>query len=194
MKTQSQIISLCTLLMFFSSASISNATVVKKLSDENLVTHARTILTGSVTSITSEWNKERTKIYTYITITPRNFLKGDDTQEQLVIKQLGGEVGDIGMRVEGTSVFEKDEEVFLFLKKGPQGFQRVVGLSQGKLYVKTDPDTKRKILVKKRIQRIKTPSGKTAKITLEIKSDKKLFLDEFTNRIRTILQKQEITK
>ena len=177
------------LILFAHFVSPTNATVVRKLSDEEMVSNAQTIVIGTCTSIKSEWNEERTKIFTYITIVPKNILKGSEPPQEIIIKQLGGEVGEIGMHVEGISVFEEGEEAFLFLKQGRKGFQSIVGFSQGKLSIKTDPDTQRKILYKRSIQYIRTPEGKLKRTFVEIKSDKKLFLDEYTGRIQNIIQR-----
>lgn len=178
------------LIVFGIRLPIVNATVVKKLSEDEMVNQAQTILTGTCTSIRSEWNEERTKIFTYITISPQTPLKGDQIPQEITIKQPGGEVGEIGMRVDGASVFEEREEVLLFLKKGRKGFHRILGLSQGKFSIKTDPTTQRKILFKKKVKRVRTPSGKIVKKIFEIRSDKKIFFDEFTNRIQSILQRK----
>jgi hypothetical protein len=167
---------------------ISNATTTKKLTDEDLVNQAHVVITGRCTSIRSEWNDDRTKIFTYITISPRDFLKGERKAEAVIIKQPGGEVGEIGMRVDGVSVFEEGEDVLLFLEKGKNGFYRTLGLSQGKFSVATDPASGRKVLLKKRMEFVKTPDGTINKKVVEIPSEKKIFLDDFTGRIINILK------
>ena len=129
------ITTVCIVLFVWSIPLTARGTAVRKLSEEDMVNQAGTILTGTVTSIKSEWNEERTKIFTYITITPNNFLKRNGTTQEIVIKQPGGEVGDIGMLVEGASVYEEGEEVLLFLRRGRKGFHRTVGLSQGKFSI-----------------------------------------------------------
>lgn len=183
-------------LIFFIFLSIAialtraNATVVQKLSDEDKTVQAQAILIGTCTSIRSEWNEEGTKIFTYITISPQTVLKGDDIPEELVIKNLGGVVGDIGMHADGTSVFEEGEEVLLFLRRGTRGLHKVLGLSEGKFSVKTDPDTQRKVLVKKRVRWTRTLNGKIEKRIFDIKPDKKVFLDDFVERIQNILQEK----
>ena len=169
----------------------SQATMVMKLDDEAMVNQAETVVTGTVTSMRSEWNKERTRIFTYITITPSNFLKSDGSPDEIVIKEPGGEVGEIGMFVEGSSVFEEGEEVLLFLKRGRKGFHRTVGLSQGKFSIQSDPVTQRKILLKKRARLKKDSSGKIKKETFSITSDKKLYLEDFERKIKDILQRKK---
>jgi len=167
-----------------------NATVVKRLSDQDLVNQTQMVLTGTCTSIRSEWDEDGTKIFTYITISPQNFIKSDEAPQEITVQQLGGEVGDIGMHVDGVSAYEEGEEVILFLKKGRKGFHRTLGLSQGKFSIKTDPISQRKVLIQKRVRLVRTHNGKLEKKNLEIKSDKKKFLDEFTSRIQNILQRK----
>ena len=172
----------------------SQATMVMKLSEEDMANQAGTIVTGTVTSVKSEWNEERTKIFTYITITPSNFLKGDQPAQEIVIVQPGGEVGDIGMLVDGTPVFEEGEEVLLFLNRGRKGFHRTVGLSQGEFSIQSDPITQRKVLLKKRARLIRESSGKIKRETITIKSNKKLYLDDFEKKINDILQRKNGVK
>ena len=170
------------------------ATMVMKLSEEDLANQAATIISGTVTSVKSEWNEERTKIFTYITITPNSSLKGDRPTQEIVIEQPGGEVGDIGMFVEGTSVFEEGEDVLLFLERGRKGFQRTLGLSQGKFSIESDPVTQRKILLKKRARLIRDSNGKIKRKAFTIKSDRKLYLDDFKKEIQDILQRKNKDK
>jgi hypothetical protein len=164
--------------------------VVKRLSDQDLVNQAQMVLTGTCTSITSEWNEDGTKIFTYITISPQNFIKSDEAPREVTIKQLGGEVGDIGMRVEGTSVFEEGEEVLLFLRRGRKGkgLHSILGLDQGKFSIKTDTDTGKKRLYKKKVRRVRNRQGRMEKKFLEIKSDREQFLDDYLNKIQNIIQ------
>ncbi len=91
-----------------------NATMVKKLSEDELANQAQTIVTGTCTSVRSEWNEEGTKIFTYITISPQTSLKGDQIPPEITIKQPGGEVGEIGMHVDGVSVLKKAKKHFFF--------------------------------------------------------------------------------
>jgi hypothetical protein len=173
------------LSLFYSA----NATIVRPLSEEELAEQAETIFVGQCVSIKSEWNEERTKIFTYITVSPQNFLKGSGRPQTVVIKQPGGEVGEIGMRVDGISVFEEGEEVLLFLQRDQRDFYKTIGLSQGKFSISTDQDTGRKVLVKKRVELVRNPDGKIGKKVVEIKPERKTFLDDFTTRIRDTLKR-----
>ena len=183
-------ITLFTVVVLWSMTLSAYATMVRKLNDEAMVNQAGTIVTGTVTSVKSEWNEDRTKIFTYITITPNNFLKANDMPQQIIIKQPGGEVGEIGMLVEGISVYEQGDEVLLFLKKGRKGFYRTIGLSQGTFSIQTDPVTQRRILFKKKAKITRTSSGTTTKKIFAVKSEKQLYLDDLETKIRDILHRR----
>lgn len=190
MKRYLPVILVFAILVFVTTIDFSEATVVRKLGEYELTTQAQAIIIGKVTSITSEWNEDQTKIFTYVTIVPQDFIKGNDTSSEITVKKIGGKVGNIGMLVHGTSVYEEDEEVLLFLGEKLNGSRTVIGLSQGKFSIKSDPTSQRKILVKKEIQSTRTPAGKIQTRVLEIRTDQKIFMDEFLTRIRTILEQE----
>lgn len=60
---------------------------------------------------------ENKNIYTYTTLEIQNELKGNAGSQQIVVKQLGGTVGDITQSIEGTPHLETNDEVVLFLVK-----------------------------------------------------------------------------
>ena len=100
------------------------------------------IVRGIVKSMKSEWNDEKNYIWTFVTISVTETTKGDTLDEkEIIVKIPGGVVGEIGQRSEYEVVFEKGEEVLLFLKpevyKEKQYFQ-VTRLFMGKFTIKDD--------------------------------------------------------
>ena len=57
----------------------------------------------------------------------------------VVVRRLGGEVGDLGMRVDGEAVFEVGDSVLLFASR-VRGLEllRTVGMSQGALRIREE--------------------------------------------------------
>jgi hypothetical protein len=54
----------------------------------------------------------------------------------IVVRRLGGVIGDVGLRVEGEPTFEIGERIVLFARTVPgESFVRPVGMSQGVLRV-----------------------------------------------------------
>ena len=84
---------------------------------KNLSKGADMIVTGKVVDQTSQWNSEKSRIYTNVTIQVDEFLKGTNNQNRIVITHLGGEVGDVGETYSHVPTFKDDEDVLVFLKK-----------------------------------------------------------------------------
>lgn len=113
------------------------AAQVRKLTLDELVSKSEMILTGSVVDKYSEWNAEKTRIYTRVTVDVAEYLKGEGLEKSITVTHLGGEIGDVGELYTGTARFEKDEEVILFMKRDSRGNLRVTGSNQGKYRIRT---------------------------------------------------------
>ena len=85
---------------------------IKKLSKG-----ADVILTGKVSNLKSNWNKNKTRILTEATLQVDEYIKGNSGSNSIVVKYPGGEVGDVGELYTHMPRFSKDEEVLVFLKK-----------------------------------------------------------------------------
>ncbi len=125
----------------------ADALMVRK-SIEELTYEADSILIGKVKSMESRWNKDRTLIYTYVTISVREYTKALPNMKEvkeITVKVPGGEVGGIGLKVSDTPEFRKGEEVFLFLRIEELPIFKVAGLFQGK-YTIEDGKAKNKVM------------------------------------------------
>jgi hypothetical protein len=122
-------ISLLSLPLHVAQAIMTKATMPQ------LTAGATGIVKGYVTDVVSEWNDERTTIFTYTTIVVDQWLKGSGPKA-ITIRTPGGEVGDVGLWVEDVPVFVRDQDVFAFVKPIEQlPFMQVHGLHQGKFTV-----------------------------------------------------------
>jgi hypothetical protein len=109
--------------------------VMTKATMPQLTAGATAIARGHVVDVVSQWNDERTTIYTYTSIVVGDWLKGAGPKA-ITIRTPGGEVGDIGLWVEDVPVFFKGQEVVTFVKPiDEQPFMQVHGLYQGKFTV-----------------------------------------------------------
>lgn len=117
----------------------AEATVVLPQDVTALSRNADWILRGVVRNQYSDWDPGRRRIYTFTEIEVQETWHHRDGEPQagLVVRTLGGQVGDIGMNVAGSSQFSPGEEVLLFVRKSErvQGSFHVVGLSQGKFRI-----------------------------------------------------------
>jgi len=178
---------------------VCHATTILRLSLEEMCQKADGIFLGRCISKESKWNEERTKIYTYVTIQLDKILKCQDPGlkigSKIVIKQLGGTVDNIGMKVSGISHFQPKEEVLVFLKRTTPGNYRVLGMAQGKYSIEQDPRTKKKFIHRdlSNINLIDERSLFRGSMKKELRSSQQqiIYLDDFITHLEKILKTQE---
>jgi hypothetical protein len=115
----------------------AQAAIVSPVPERLLTEGARVIVIGRVASITSHWDPAG-QILTDVKIMLDEILKGTVTAPELTIRQLGGRVGDVESRVEGSPAFRVGERVLLFLTTRRDGTLRVAHLYLGKFSLLTD--------------------------------------------------------
>ena len=102
------------LVLILLISAVSLALTVEYASLEELTSESNSIIYGKVKSTYSKW--EDKNIFTYTTIDIIYDVRGNQKdKKEIVVKQLGGNVGEIGQEVNGSPKFKKDSEVFLFL-------------------------------------------------------------------------------
>ena len=123
------------LIGLVSFTSVGNATTaLSRLTLEELTDRSDLVLHGNVDAIEFEWVPEK-GVFTRITISPRDVLKGTTAGETVTIRMYGGKYGDLQISMDGAPCMGSGEEVVLFLKaNGPDTFN-VVNLAEGKFSV-----------------------------------------------------------
>lgn len=134
---------LLTACLFYVATAALNAQV-KKMSAKDLTDESTVVLYGKCSKIKSEWNDKKDLIFTYVTIVPEEYLKGNLGSEAVILVP-GGRVGDIIYEVSETPVFYEGEEVAAFIWTNPAGKNLVVGGYQGKMKIKKDNNGKRMV-------------------------------------------------
>lgn len=99
----------------------AKATTVVMLSDTELVVNSRLIVAGRVVSMFSAWDDSASMIWTYVEVQTDRVLKGALPGTTIVLKQLGGSVGESGVHVFGQPRFAPGEHVLLYLNAGLDG-------------------------------------------------------------------------
>lgn len=107
------------------------------------VQEAPVIVRGRVGSSHAAWGRspeESRRIFTYTDLNIEEVIKGPDLHvHRIELREIGGEVGGVGMEVEGSSRFSPGEEVVVLLgNENRDGSFDVRGLMMGKLKVVTD--------------------------------------------------------
>ena len=120
-------------LVAAAAMSLVRATQVQPVTLPELVKRSTSIVHGTVLEARSQWEEGGGEIYTYITVSTREFLKGGRPGGKTVtFRQLGGQVGDQVIYVPGTPEFRAKQEVLLFLTGDDRaGYPQVMGIFQG---------------------------------------------------------------
>jgi hypothetical protein len=117
---------------------VASATRALPVSIDQLTRNASVILEGEVTAVHGDWNSDRNRIYTTVSIRVDQFHKGALTTQVVDLRYLGGTVDDVTMAVFGQPTFEPNERVFVFLKANfDQRDVPVVGNEAGKFRMAT---------------------------------------------------------
>ena len=126
-------LTVCMIFIFLATAFFAQNAfgLMKKMEVSELTAQADLIVVGEVKKIESRLEPGG-GIFTYVTITAGQFIKGAGTQE-VTLRYPGGEVGRIGLLVSDTPEFELGERVKVFLKG--KDIYDIVGLYQGKYTV-----------------------------------------------------------
>jgi hypothetical protein len=129
-------------------AQVARATTAVLPSDEKMIVESRAIVRARVLSIGSSFDHERGDIFTYTTLRVREVIKGQITTRRIVIKEMGGQVGDQITKVFGVPEFVPGEEVILYLSTWTDGSLRVHEMFLGKYSIVSDSATGQQFVVR----------------------------------------------
>lgn len=105
-------ISLCLIVAVIFAAQAQESSPI---STSELVNRSGKIVTGQVVSQYSAWDESGRQIYTYYKLRVEQSVKSAGKDSTIVIRQLGGKVGDIQSHVAGQPDFREGERVLVFL-------------------------------------------------------------------------------
>ena len=147
------------LLLLLLPATPAAASTVVAMTLEQMSERADTIFLGRVTGSRADWNAERTRIYTYVTLEVDRYLKGGSESRVTTVRLLGGRVGPYLAMVPGTPQFGMGEEVLLFCAGGGARIPTVLGMSLGKFTIVAGPSGEK--MVKRDISGLMLASHRT---------------------------------
>lgn len=113
----------CLLLCSGFSTTLASTAVVPR--DDEMVVESRAIVTGKVMEISTGLDASKGVVFTYIRLRVESVLKGQVTESEVVLKELGGETAELGTMIFGMPRFDEGQDVFLFLNTWPDGALRV---------------------------------------------------------------------
>lgn len=134
----------CLAAILLLSASTARATIIEALDLRELVRGSDHVVIGTVVSIRVRYD-HLGRIVTDASVRIEESMHGAAANGSTIIaRSLGGEIGDVGLRVEGEPSWIAGERILLFARALPaEGVVRAVGMSQGVLPIRTIDGTDR---------------------------------------------------
>lgn len=132
---------LCLLLCSGFNITLASTAVVPR--DDEMVVESRAIVTGRVMEISTGLDASKGVVFTYVRLKVETVLKGQISESEVVLKEMGGETAELGTMIFGMPRFEEGQDVFLFLNTWPDGSLRVHQGFLGKFDVTRNSSTGR---------------------------------------------------
>lgn len=145
-------LSLLTAVCTLAAASVARSTTVIPPTFDALVSGANTIFVGEVMNVRAEWQATPggRAIVTFVTFRVEDVWKGD-VGAVTQLSFMGGEIGDIGMKVHGMPTFTMGQRDVLFVSGEARKVSPLVGLMYGRMRVERDTAS--------RVDRVRTHDG-----------------------------------
>jgi hypothetical protein len=121
-------------------AAPASAGAAVSISLNELVRRSRRIILGTSVGGESRWEvvAEQRRIVTYHQLRTDELVAGDAAENQLVVRTLGGRVGEVGQIVHGEAMIVRGQPALLFLSDTSRPFHYVTARAQGHYPVFTD--------------------------------------------------------
>jgi len=97
-------------------ASAAQASQFRAFGRDAQVRGSDLIAIGRVVSVRSDWDERHSAIHTDAEIAIDEVWKGDPQGDRIVVRSLGGRVGNVALEVDGSAEFTIGEHVLVFLR------------------------------------------------------------------------------
>ena len=136
---------LIALLMVCMVPTFSFASLFIKVDFQEIISKSSLIVQGKILSVESAWNSDRSMIYSYATLQiEKNWKMAGlpETTKTIVIKEVGGTVGEFTSMPIGFPKLVEGQEVIVFLSPWEDdGNYRIYAYAQGKFNIIQDSAT-----------------------------------------------------
>lgn len=123
--------------LLFSCVTHAHATTLLYKNLDDLSAEAEQIVVGTVAKTESTYGTDKS-IYTFVTITDMDNIKGQSKESELVLRFKGGQVGEDIHEIVGGPYFKTNEKVVLFVRGNGRSLVPLVGWTQGVFRVVAD--------------------------------------------------------
>jgi len=104
------------LVGLFGGTSLVQALTIQSATLDEITNESPLVVQGEIIDRVSQWDNAQRNIYTYNTLRIQRVIKGEYTPETVVVRELGGRVGEVSARVNGLRYLEQGDKVVLFLR------------------------------------------------------------------------------
>ncbi len=179
-------------------APAAQATLVPRMTLEEIVDASQSVVHGTVLRTWAEWDSGRKFIWTHYEIRVADALRGGPSAT-IVVSEPGGTVGETAMQIVGTPHYDVGEEVVLFAVRTPIGYLRTCGWGQGKFKV-SRPEGSSQALVRSAaagVELVERPAGdkpSQPRVGTALTGINGLPLEEFKTRVRQMIESRPVSK
>jgi hypothetical protein len=166
------------------------ALTVVDLNDEQLTKKAEMIVIGKVLSAHYERDAKLKRQYTYVHVQVTETIKGKNVARELTLKIPGGVSSEFRVEIPGAPDYFRSEEVLLFLERRTDNSLFPISFSLGKYSIYRDSETGRKMVARSIEGTGKYFAEPREMPAQRLESDKKVFLDDFKQKIRQIAERR----
>jgi hypothetical protein len=177
----------CTLV----ASTPADATILIALDLQELTAESDRIVVGQVVWV-EPIQIDSGMIRTRYRVLVEQDLRGSDDRE-LVVETLGGRIGRLGMRVEGSPSFSLGDRVVVFVERDSDTVFRPVGMAQGVMRVEHE-DGRNVVLPMQPDMLLVRPNAQGALVKSAGPLSGREHLDAFLSRVRKIIatQREEV--
>jgi hypothetical protein len=185
----------CVSIALVAVASLASATVMVEIPLEDLVRDADVIVHGTVerVGVRLHVDERGANPHTISVLRVRESLKGPAQVGELVaIDEMGGVIGDRGMRIDGTPTYVRGEEAIVFLHR-VDGRLRTLQMCQGHFVIRRGvPGTDDVVL--RDLSAVGLAAWDTGEMTVEHGGRRAMPLRDFVGWIRSALEQGAIVE
>ena len=131
----------CLIGFAFAEAALATTAIIPR--DDEMVVESRAIVSGRVLDVSTSVDANTDLVYTYTRIQVTTVLKGNITEREIVLKELGGETRERGTMIFGMPRFDAGKDVLVYLNTWRDGTLRVHQGFLGKFNINRDSLTGR---------------------------------------------------
>lgn len=126
--------------VFLGFSGICQASLARALGLSELVIASQHVVIGVPGEAWSRWENvgPSRRIVTYTRVKVEETISGTPSGAELLVRTLGGRVGDIGQITYGEAVLKRGQRSMLFVRPDQDGRLTVTGMAQGHFPVKAD--------------------------------------------------------